>query len=73
MEPLFVEAGLLHCTSIAGTLETDGRLRTAMLMWSDVNFSAFAFDLLALLKGTYQQGRASSLHGLDFSALRGKA
>lgn len=72
MDPLFVEAGLLHSTSMAGTVEMAGRLRTAMLMWSDVNFSRFAFDLLALLKGTYRPGHVSSLHGLDFNAARGK-
>lgn len=68
MEPLFVDAGLLHGTSMGGTLEVDGRLMSAMLMWSDVNFSRFAFDLLALLKGTYQPGRVSSFHGLDLGA-----
>ena len=73
MEPLFVDAGLLHGISMAGTMDLDGRLMTAMLMWSDVNFSKFAFDLLALLKGTYQPGRASSLHGLDFGAMIKKA
>jgi hypothetical protein len=30
----------------------------------------FAFDLLALLNGTYEPGRASSFHGLDFSHLK---
>jgi hypothetical protein len=30
------------------------------------NFSAFAFDLIAMMNGTYRQGFASSFHGLSF-------
>ena len=33
---------------------------------------AAAFDLLALRKGTYRTGDASSVHGLDFTALNPK-
>lgn len=69
LEPLFADAGLLHGTSMAGTVEVDGQLLTAMLMWSDVTFSRFAFDLFAIMKGTYQRGRVSSFHGLDFGAM----
>jgi hypothetical protein len=67
MEPMFPEAGLLHQVAMAGTETVAGQLQSAMLMWSTLRFSDFAFDLLALLNGTYQQGRASSLHGLDFT------
>jgi hypothetical protein len=36
-----------------------------MLDWSPLNFSRFAFDLLAIMNGTYEHGRVSSFHGLD--------
>lgn len=36
----------------------------AMLLWSEPNFSQYAFDLVALMNGTYQVGRLSSFHGL---------
>ncbi len=71
-EALFVDAGLLHGTAIAKTTEVDGHHRGALMMWADINFSRFAFDLLATLKGTYKPGYASSLHGLDFTAWKPK-
>jgi hypothetical protein len=40
-----------------------------MLNWSELNFSFFAFDLLALMNGTYRRGLASSFHGLDLPAV----
>jgi len=36
----------------------------AMLMWSEPNFSGYAFDLVALLNGTFEVGRMSSFHAL---------
>ena len=69
MEPLITERGLLWGTSLAGTIQKDSQLLTAILMWSDTNFARFAFDLVALLKGTYIHGRVSSFHGLDFGAM----
>ena len=69
MEAIFTDAGLLHGFSMAGTAEVAGQHWGAMLMWSDVNFSRFSFDVLALLNGTYQPGRVSSFHGLDFGNL----
>lgn len=36
----------------------------AMLMWSETNFSEYAFDLVALLNGTFEVGRLSSFHAL---------
>lgn len=36
----------------------------ARLIWSEPNFSGYAFDLVALLNGTYEVGRLSSFHGL---------
>jgi hypothetical protein len=38
---------------------------SAFLMWSDVQFGQFAFDLLALLQGGFQPGRSSSFHGIQ--------
>jgi len=35
--------------------------------WSDIEFVTFAFDVLALLNGTFKPGLISSFHGLDFS------
>lgn len=35
-----------------------------ILMWGELTFSRFAFDLLARLRGTYTPGRASSGHAL---------
>jgi hypothetical protein len=69
MTPIFTDAGLLHGCAMSGTAEVGGQHWGAMLMWSDVNFSRFAFDLLALLNGTYQRGRVSSFHGLDLGKL----
>ena len=39
----------------------------AMLMWSEPNFSGFAFDLVALLNGTFEIGRLSSFHAFGTS------
>jgi hypothetical protein len=41
----------------------------AFCMWSDIMFVNFAFDILALLNGTYELGRLSSFHGLSFPKL----
>jgi hypothetical protein len=41
----------------------------AMLNWSEVNFSRFAFDMLAIMRGTYEAGRLSSFHGMGTSEL----
>ena len=39
----------------------------ALLHWSEGAFSQFAFDLLAMLQGTYRAGYASSFYGLGSS------
>ena len=31
-------------------------------MWADINFASFAFDLLALLNGTYRSGFMSTCY-----------
>jgi hypothetical protein len=63
----FPDQSLLYGMALSATSEVQGHHRGAMLRWSAINFSQFAFDLLALLKETYRSGYASSLHGLDFS------
>jgi hypothetical protein len=37
---------------------------TGMLTWFSQNFPMFAFDIVALLNGTYRPGMVSSFHGL---------
>ena len=39
---------------------------SAGLTWTSNEFAAFAFDLLAILNGTYQPGRSSSTHGMSW-------
>jgi hypothetical protein len=43
---------------------TDGIHFGAMLMWTEPNFSSYAFDLVALLNRTFESGRMSSFHAL---------
>src|SRR5262249_347557 len=38
-----------------------------MLLWSEPTFAQFAFDLIALMQGTYEVGRLSSFHGIGTS------
>lgn len=40
------------------------------LMWTELHFSMFAFDLLAKLSGTYNASRLSSFHGFGSDGLR---
>jgi hypothetical protein len=63
-EMLF-EGGLLKGITMTASAELRGRHIGAMLSWAAIDFSRFAFDLLAHLNGTYRQGYASSFHGLD--------
>src|SRR5262249_12682234 len=39
----------------------------SMLMWSERAFAQFAFDLIAMMQGSYQVGRLSSFHGIGTS------
>jgi len=64
--PIWAEKGLLHGFALSGPRESSSGHMLAQLMWGDVNFSSFAFDLLALLDGTYRPGFSSSFHGFDF-------
>lgn len=38
-----------------------------MLMWSESGFAQFAFDMLAMMRGTYEIGRLSSFYGMGSS------
>ena len=40
----------------------DNQHYSAMLMFTEPSFSAFAFDIIALLNGTFEVGRLSSFH-----------
>jgi hypothetical protein len=68
LEPIpeiFTEGGLLHGMAMTASRMLNECHIGATLMWSDTNFSKFAFDLLALLNGTYRSGFASSMHGIE--------
>jgi hypothetical protein len=70
MGPIWSEKGMLegYAHSESTQFGTDQIL--ASVMWGDVNFSDFAFDLLALLNGTFRPNFASSFHGLDFANVK---
>jgi hypothetical protein len=40
-----------------------------MLHWSEMGFAQFGFDLIALMRGTYEAGRLSSWHGFGSAHL----
>lgn len=61
--------GLLGNFTFASSVESAGSHFGSMLMWSPIHFSDFAFDLLAIMNGTYRSGFVSSWHGLEFSKL----
>jgi hypothetical protein len=58
---------LLNGVSISETREIKGKHFGAIMMWSDIQFSEFAFDLLAIMNGTFRIGSISSWHGIDLS------
>ncbi len=43
-----------------------GKHLRCLLHWTQSCFAQFAFDLIAVMNGTYRPGFASSLHGLSF-------
>jgi hypothetical protein len=67
MKPFWMDEGLLGNFAFPASVPIEGKHFGSMIQWSMLHFADFAFDLLALLKGTFERGRASSLHGLDFS------
>jgi hypothetical protein len=62
---------LLSSSYLTATTPHAGAHLGAMLTWSEVECSDFAFDLLAIMEGRYRVGFASSFHGLDLSRLPG--
>jgi hypothetical protein len=36
----------------------------SMLKWSESGFAQFAFDMIAMIQGTYESGRLSSFYGI---------
>lgn len=69
---LLFESGLLHGIAMTASVKSGGTNVGAHMMWGDVNFSQFAFDLLALLNGTYRTGFLSSMHGVEIRGHLGK-
>jgi hypothetical protein len=59
---LLLESGLSSTRQISENTHL-----AAMLQWSEAGFSQFAFDLIALMQGTYEAGRISSFYGLGSS------
>jgi hypothetical protein len=62
---------LMHGVVLSESKQFAGTYWSALLKWTSNEFSTFAFDLLAMLNGTYQAGRISSNHGqswIDFSS-----
>jgi hypothetical protein len=66
MDPVWPEKGMLSGYAHSGSRELGTGQILASVMWADVNFSGFAFDLLALLDGKFRPGFVSSFHGFDF-------
>lgn len=69
VDQIWIEKGLLHQSAMSCSRESALGHILALLTWSDVHFSDFAFDLLALLNGTFSPGFVSSFHGLDFRGI----
>jgi hypothetical protein len=55
---------LSQCAMVGNFLTKESKYFSAIIIWSPENFAAFAFDLLAMLNGTYRNGFASSFHGM---------
>lgn len=64
---------LLNALPMSASVEISSNLHLgAILVWSEFAFSQFAFDLIAMMRGTYEPGRVSSFYGLGSSELEGK-
>ena len=57
---------LLLGSPLSDSVGIDEKFLNVMLMWSEANFSRFAFDVVALFAGKYQPGMLSSLHGISW-------
>lgn len=59
-----LEWGMTKTTQLADKVHIG-----AMISWAEFNFAQFAFDLIAMIQGSYQPGRLSSFFGLGSSYL----
>ncbi len=57
---------LLTGSPLSDTVAIEDKHFGAMIIWSEANFSMFAFDLVAQLAGTYRPGYLSSWHGMSW-------
>jgi len=67
MSRILLPDGLLSHICMCDTERIAGENIGVNLSWRDVNFSAFAFDLLAAMTGRFRMGFMSSFHGFDLS------
>lgn len=51
------------------SIEVEGKFYSAMITWSDIDFAMFAFDLLALVRGSFSRKKISSFHALGFGRI----
>jgi len=59
---------LLKGSAMAKSLEVSESLHFgSMLIWAESAFSQFAFDLIAMMQGTYRSGFLSSFYGMGSS------
>jgi hypothetical protein len=58
---------LVHGTTESDSKPTEKNVHLAvMLLWSPPSFSMFAFDLIAIMEGTYRMGYLSSNYGMSW-------
>jgi hypothetical protein len=63
-ETSLLEFGLTSTIAVAENVHI-----AAMLTWGESTFAEFAFDIVAMLQGTFEVGRLSSLYGVGNSWL----
>lgn len=64
---------LLQSAPMSASIRVTDKLHFGtMLLWSEVAFSQFAFDLVAIMQGSYEVGRLSSFYGIGTSDMEGK-
>ena len=63
VEAIELSDGLLSHIYFSATSQDGSQHVATSLTWSEMHFSEFAFDLLALMNGAYRPGYLSSFHG----------
>jgi hypothetical protein len=72
-EAIITKKGLLNGLTQTKTIDVGGQHKSALMIWEDINFSKFAFELLASIK-RYQTPRSiPNYYGYDFSKLKEQA